>query len=71
MPGPQFKELRRGYGFDEVSIVPGRVTINPDMTTTDFAIGDFIFNIPILAAAMDAVVSPSFAALMHKVGGWG
>ena len=71
MPGPQFKELRRGYGFDEVSIVPGRVTINPDMTTTDFAIGDFIFNIPILAAAMDAVVSPSFAALMHKVGGLG
>ena len=68
---PQFKELRRAYGFDEVSIVPGRVTINPDMTTTDFSIGDFIFNIPILASAMDAVGSPSFAALMHQAGGLG
>ncbi len=68
---PQFKELRRAYGFDEVSIVPGRVTINPDMTTTTLTIGDLIFNIPILAAAMDGVVSPSFATLMHQVGGLG
>ena len=31
---PQLKEVRRAYGFDEVAIVPGEVTINPDQTTT-------------------------------------
>jgi IMP dehydrogenase len=68
---PQFKELRRAYGFDEVAIVPGRVTINPDMAVTTLTIGDLIFNIPILSSAMDAVGSPSFVSLMHQVGGLG
>ena len=68
---PLFKELRRAYGFDEVAIVPGEVTINPSMATTDFTIGDHPFNIPILASAMDAVVSPTFATLMHQAGGLG
>lgn len=68
---PQLKELRRAYGFDEVAIVPGRVTINPDMTSTNFTIGDFVFSIPVLSSAMDAVGSPSFVALMHQVGGLG
>ena len=31
---PYFKELRRAYGFDEVAIVPGQITVNPDMTST-------------------------------------
>jgi len=35
-----FKELRRVYGFDEVAIVPGAMTINPDMTDTSFSLGD-------------------------------
>ena len=71
MDVPLFKELRRAYGFDEVAIVPGDVTINPDMTSTDFSIGDHQFNIPILASAMDAIVSPTFAGLMHQAGGLG
>ena len=66
-----FKELRRAYGFDEVAIVPGEVTINPDMANTDFSIGDHMFNIPVMASAMDAVVSPSFATLLHQAGGLG
>ena len=68
---PRFKELQRAYGFDEVAIVPGEVTINPDLATTDFSIGDHVFGIPIMASAMDAVVSPSFATLMHQAGGLG
>lgn len=68
---PLFKELRRAYGFDEVAIVPGEVTINQNMATTDFTIGDHVFNIPIMASAMDAVVSPTFATLMHQAGGLG
>ena len=66
---PLFKELHRAYGFDDVAIVPGEVTINPDMTKTEFSIGDHLFNLPVLASAMDAVVSPSFANLMSDMGG--
>jgi IMP dehydrogenase len=68
---PLFKELRRAYGFDEVAIVPGQVTINPDMASTQMVIGSHTFDLPILASAMDAVVSPSFASLMYKKGGLG
>ena len=71
MGAPLFKELRRAYGFDEVAIVPGEVTINPDMATTEFTIGEHVFDMPIMASAMDAVVSPSFATLMHQAGGLG
>ncbi|MFN3974088.1 MAG: GuaB3 family IMP dehydrogenase-related protein [Dehalococcoidia bacterium] len=65
----QFKEIRRAYGFDEVAIVPGQVTINPDQTNIDFLLGPYRFAIPFLASAMDAVVSPSFAVSMGKAGG--
>jgi len=66
---PQFKPLRRAYGFDEVAIVPGDVTINPEQTNIDFKIDDFTFTIPVLTAAMDAVVDVNFAILMSKLGG--
>ena len=66
-----FKELERAYGFDEVAIVPGQVTINPDMTSTKMTIGHHNFDIPVLASAMDGAVSPSFATLMHQMGGLG
>lgn len=66
-----FKELQRAYGFDEVAIVPGEVTINPDMTSTKLAIGGISFEIPMLASAMDGTVSPRFACLMHEMGGLG
>jgi len=66
-----FKELERSYGFDDVAIVPGEVTINPDMTSTKMTIGEQTFDIPVLASAMDGAVSPSFATLMHEMGGLG
>ncbi len=66
---PQFKQLRRAYGFDEVSIVPGDVTINPDQANIDFKIDDFVFSIPIMASAMDAVTDVNFAVLMGRLGG--
>ena len=65
----KFKQLRRSYGFDEVAIVPGDVTINPDQTSTDFKIGDITFTIPIVTSAMDGVVDVDFAILMAKLGG--
>jgi len=66
---PQYKQLRRAYGFDEVAIVPGDITINPDQTNVDLKIENFTFSIPILAAAMDAVTDVNFAVLMGKLGG--
>jgi IMP dehydrogenase len=66
---PKFKQLRQSYGFDEVAIVPGSVTINPDQTATDFQIGDFSFAIPIIASDMDAVVDVPLVLRMHKLGG--
>ena len=66
-----FKELERSYGFDEVAIVPGQVTINPELTSTKMTIGDLEFEIPIMASAMDGAVSPRFAARMHELGGLG
>ena len=69
MEVPQFKELRRAIGFDEIAIAPGEVTINPDMTNTEFSIDGVALSMPILAAAMDAIVSPSFAVEMSNFGG--
>lgn len=66
---PQFKQLRRAYGFDEVAIVPGDVTINPELVSMGLQIGPHNFGIPFLASAMDAVVDPTFAVAMHKAGG--
>ena len=69
MAGSQFRQLRRAYGFDEVAIVPGDVTINPDQTDIDFKVGSISFSIPIVAASMDAVTDVDFAILMSKLGG--
>ncbi|MEE9202371.1 MAG: GuaB3 family IMP dehydrogenase-related protein [Dehalococcoidia bacterium] len=66
---PQFKQLKRAYGFDEVAIVPGAVTINPDQTNIFFQLGPVTFTIPVMAAAMDAVVDPGFAVLFSQMGG--
>jgi IMP dehydrogenase len=66
---PQPKELRRTYGFDEVAIVPGDKTVNPELTKTDVALDGMTLSTPVLAAAMDAIVSPEFAVRMHELGG--
>ena len=65
------KNIRRAYGFDEVAIVPGSITINPEITDTSIDIAGVNLTIPILASAMDAIVSPSFSVLMNKFGGLG
>ena len=66
---PDFKKLRRSYGFDEVAIVPGNITINPDQTDIDFKVEEITLAIPILASAMDAVADVNFSVLMNKLGG--
>ena len=65
----QFKQLRRAYGFDEVAIVPGNISINPDQTNIDFKVENLTFSVPVIAAAMDAVTDVNFATLMSRLGG--
>ncbi len=71
LPGVRVKELRRTYGFEEVAIVPGDVTTNPELSVTQLVIGPYQFSIPIIASAMDAIVNPAFAGLMANAGGLG
>src|SRR5262245_49415491 len=63
------KELRHAYGFDDVAIVPGAYTVNPELTDVSLTLGEHTFPIPILAAALDAVVDQSFAAKYGRLGG--
>ena len=69
METPKFKEMERAYGFDEVAIVPGDVSVNPDQANTNFTIGNFTFSIPVIASAMDAVVDTKMAIRFNKLGG--
>ncbi len=63
------KAMSHAYGFDEVAIVPGAYTVNPDLTDVSLNLGDFSFQIPLLAAATDAVVNPEFAGKLGRLGG--
>ena len=63
------KRARRAYGFDEVALVPGRITINPDEIDISTSIDGTGLTIPFLAAAMDGVVDTAFAAEMGRLGG--
>lgn len=65
------REARRAYGFDEVAIVPGNITVNPDEVDISAPIGSKQIQIPFLASAMDGVVDVKFAIAMSKLGGVG
>ncbi len=65
------KKGRRAYGFDDVAIVPSRRTRDPDDIDISWTLGPYRFDLPLLASAMDGVVSPETAILTHKLGGLG
>ena len=71
MARPKFRELRRSYGFDEVAIVPGNITVNPDQTNIELKIEGFTLAIPVLASAMDGVTDVRTAIIMSQLGGLG
>ena len=62
------RKARRAYGFDEIALVPGQVTVNPDEVDTHWEIDGKSFPVPFLASAMDGVVDPAFAVKMGKFG---
>ncbi len=63
------RRARRCYGFDEVALCPGNITVNPNEVDTSWSVGGMKFDVPILAAAMDGVVDVKFAIEMAKLGG--
>jgi len=63
------KKARRAYGFDEIAIVPSRRTRDPDDVDISWKLGDYRFELPLVASAMDGVVSPRTAGLIGQLGG--
>src|ERR1700735_757358 len=63
------KKARRAYGFDDIAIVPSRRTRDPDDVDISWTLGPYRFDLPLLAAALDGVVSPDTAGLIGKLGG--
>src|SRR5215210_4844627 len=63
------KKARRAYGFDDIAIVPSRRTRDPDDVDISWKLGDYRFELPLLASAMDGVVSPATAQLVGRLGG--
>src|ERR1700754_1274053 len=63
------KKARRAYGFDDVAIVPSRRTRDPDDVDISWTLGPYRFELPLLASAMDGVVSPETAGVIGKLGG--
>ncbi len=70
------RKARVTYGFDEIALVPGDITINPNEVDTSFKIprkdgGSIMLKIPIIASAMDGVTDVKFCVEMGKLGGLG
>tara|TARA_Y100001968_G_C19371651_1_gene725413 strand:- start:200 stop:1363 length:1164 start_codon:yes stop_codon:yes gene_type:complete len=65
------KQVRRAYGIDEIALVPGNRTIDPQITDTSWEIGGIKREIPIIASAMDGVVDVGMAVSLSKLGALG
>jgi IMP dehydrogenase len=63
------KKARRAYGFDDIAIVPSRRTRDPDDVDITWTLGPYRFELPLLASAMDGVVSPETAGILGRLGG--
>ena len=65
------KTVRRAYGIDEIALVPGERTVDPEITKTNWEIGGIKRDIPIIASAMDGVVDVNMAVGLSKLGALG
>ena len=65
------KKVRRAYGIDEIALVPGKRTLDYDLTDPSWVIGDFKREVPIVASAMDSVVDVNAAVELTKLGALG
>lgn len=65
------KTARRAYGFDDIAIVPTRRTRDPEDVSIAWEIDAYRFDLPLMASAMDGVVSPETAIAIGQLGGVG
>ncbi len=65
------KSGRRAYGFDDIAIVPSRRTRDPEDVDISWELDAYRFELPLLASAMDGVVSPTTAVEIGRIGGLG
>lgn len=65
------KRARRAYSFDDIAIVPSRRTRDPEEISTAWQIDAYRFDLPVLAAPMDSVMSPATAIAFGRLGGLG
>jgi IMP dehydrogenase len=65
------KSGRRAYGFDDIAIVPSRRTRDPEDVDISWELDAYRFELPLLASAMDGVVSPATAIEIGRLGGLG
>jgi IMP dehydrogenase len=65
------KTGRRAYGFDDIAIVPSRRTRDPEDVDITWEIDAYQFELPLMASAMDGVVSPATAIEIGRLGGLG
>ena len=65
------KVVRRAYGIDEIALVPGGRTVDPEVTDTSWSLGGITREIPIIASAMDGVVDVGMAVKLSQLGALG
>ena len=65
------KKVRRAYGIDEIALVPGKRTLDYNLTDPSWKIGDLKREVPIIASAMDSVVDVNTAVELTKLGALG
>ncbi len=65
------KVVRRAYGIDEIALVPGSRTVDPEIADTSWSLGGIQREIPIIASAMDGVVDVGMAVSLSRLGALG
>ncbi|HEY8721015.1 GuaB3 family IMP dehydrogenase-related protein [Pengzhenrongella sp.] len=65
------KRGRRAYSFDDVAVVPSRRTRDPEEVSVGWQIDAYHFDLPVMAAPMDSVMSPATAVALGRLGGLG
>ncbi|MEO9151245.1 MAG: IMP dehydrogenase, partial [Lapillicoccus sp.] len=63
------KRGRRAYSFDDIAVVPSRRTRDPEEVSVSWQIDAYHFGIPVIAAPMDSVMSPTTAVAFGEAGG--
>ena len=69
LPRSSGRRLRHAYGFDDVALVPGSLTVDPEEIDLSWQLGPHRLAVPIIASAMDGVVDPTFAIALGRAGG--